>query len=149
VREASDGGCRSTLSPLVAEAWKSLRKRGRELGKGDPDEDFHETRKRAKRARYAAESVADALKPRRARAAKRFARMATKVQDVLGEHQDATVASQEIARIITLHQGDPVFERAAARLKKRQQRAADRSRARFFKVWKRLDRKKLRRWFQS
>jgi hypothetical protein len=47
-----------------------------------------------------------------------------------------------------LHPGDARFERAATRLRKRQQRAADRARARFFKVWKRLDRKKLRRWLK-
>jgi CHAD domain-containing protein len=148
VRDGALEPCPKALPPLVAAAWKSLRKRGRALGERDPDEDFHETRKRAKRARYAAEAVAAALKPKRARDAKRFARLATRVQDVLGEHQDATVAGQELARIAALHGGDAPFCRAVARLMKRQSRAADRSRRRFFKVWDRLDRKKHRRWFE-
>lgn len=146
VRPEALGPCGSTLPPLVAGAWKSLKKRGRALRKRDPDEDFHETRKKAKRVRYAAEAVADALKPRRAKAAKQFSRLATEVQDVLGEHQDATVAVQEIARVVDLQLGDTRFRRAAERLMKQQAKSAKRSRARFFTVWKRLDRKKRRRW---
>ena len=41
-----------------------------------------------------------------ARDARRFARRAIKVQDVLGEHQDAIVAGQEIRRIAAAHPHD-------------------------------------------
>lgn len=137
---------RSELPTLVGEAWKSLKKRGRALHPNDPDKDFHEVRKRAKRARYAAEDVADALGKNRAKEARLFAESATKVQDVLGEHQDASVAAQEITRIAALHPYDIPFRLSAHRLFKRQMRVADQSRERFFKVWDKLDHKKFRRW---
>lgn len=140
---------RSELPSLVGKAWKSLRKRGRALRPDDPDNDFHEVRKRAKRARYAAEDVADALGKHRAKEARRFAERATQVQDVLGEHQDASIAAQEIARIAALHPYDIPFTLAAHRLFKRQMRLADRSRERFFRVWEKLDRKKYRRWLED
>lgn len=139
---------RSEIPSLVDDAWKSLKKRGRALRPDDPDTDFHETRKRAKRARYAAEDVVDALGKHRSKAAGRFAEAATKVQDVLGEHQDAIIAAQEITRIAALHPSDIPFRLAAHRLFKQQIRQADRSRARFFKVWEKFDRKKYRHWLK-
>ncbi|WP_074312929.1 CHAD domain-containing protein [Singulisphaera sp. GP187] len=146
VRRDAEKLRRSELPSLVGEAWKSVKKRGRALRPTDPDKDFHEVRKRAKRARYAAEDVADALGKNRAQEARRFAELATKVQDILGEHQDAIVAAQEISRIVALHPYDIPFTLAAHRLFKRQMRLADRSRERFFKVWNQLDRKKNCRW---
>jgi CHAD domain-containing protein len=142
------GPCRSALPPLVASAWKAVKKRGRALGPRDPDEDFHEVRKRAKRARHAAECVADALDPGPAEDARRFARLANEVQDVLGEHQDAIVAAREVRRIAGDHPADGVFNLACGRLLERQEHAARRSRDRFFVVWDRFDRKKHRRWLK-
>ena len=52
------------------------------------DEDLHEIRKTAKRARYAAEAV----RPVRGKSARRLARTMEDVQEVLGEHQDAVTA---------------------------------------------------------
>ena len=52
-----------------ARSWRKLARAGRALEDTSPDEDFHEVRKRAKQARYAAEAVAPALgaqaRPRR------------------------------------------------------------------------------------
>jgi hypothetical protein len=70
------------------------------------------------------------------------------VQDVLGEHQDATIACQEIARIAAEHPGDAAFSLAAGRLVERQAIAASMARTEFFKAWQRLDRKKNRRWMK-
>ncbi|WP_406695262.1 CHAD domain-containing protein [Singulisphaera sp. Ch08] len=140
---------RSELPSLAGEAWKSLKKRGRALRPNDPDKDFHEVRKRAKRARYAAEDVADVLGKKRSKEARRFAEIATKVQDILGEHQDAVTAAQEISRIVALHRDDIPLKLAAHRLFKRQIRQADQSRERFFKAWRKLDRKKFRRWLTA
>ncbi len=128
---------------------EGAQERGRALGPHDPDEDFHAVRIRAKRARYAAEAVADALDDQAARDAERFAELATRVQDVLGENQDAIVAGQEILRIAAEHPNDGPFNFAAGRLLERQDIAARAARAKFFKVWDQLDRKKVRRWFQS
>ncbi len=142
------GPCRSALPPLAASAWKAARRRGRALDPHDPDEDFHEARKRAKRARYAAETVADALDPGPAEDARRFARLANEVQDVLGEHQDAVVAAREVRRIADDHPTHGALNLACGRLLERQERSAQRSRDRFFKVWDRFDREKHRRWLK-
>lgn len=148
-QDGADAPCRSALPPLVAETWKALRGRARALDESQPDEAFHDVRKRAKRARYAAETVAVALDEDEAKEAKHFAKLATAVQDILGEHQDAAVSVQVIERIVAEHPADGHFAFAAGRLLERQAVAAEHSRNEFFGVWARLDRKKVRRWFHS
>ena len=81
---------------MAAAAWRRLKKQGRGLRPSDPDAEFHELRKRAKRARYTAELIAPIMGRRAARAAGGFIRLLTQVQDTLGEHQDAVVAADEI-----------------------------------------------------
>ena len=51
----------AALPPLAAAAWRKLKKGGRDLEAASPDADFHQVRKLAKRARYAAELIAPAL----------------------------------------------------------------------------------------
>src|SRR5262249_1607035 len=87
--------CRTALPPLVDDAWDRLKRPARRIVADSPDEDLHEVRKRAKRARYAAEAVSIALGEPGSEDASRFARRATDLQDVLGEHQDAVVACGE------------------------------------------------------
>jgi CHAD domain-containing protein len=140
--------CRTALPRLVDRSWKNLKKPARRLEKTDPDEQFHEVRKRAKQARYAAECVQDALDAQSSAAAARFARRARAVQDVLGEHQDAVVAAAEIQAAATAHPDLGPFNFAAGRLLEREHRAAADSRDRFFKVWPALARKKLVRWLK-
>jgi CHAD domain-containing protein len=136
------------LPPLAAAAWRRLKKCGRALRPTDPDEAFHEVRKRAKRARYTAEMVVPVLAGSAARGARRFIRGTSRVQDVLGEHQDAIVAGKEIGDVLARHADDPSFERAAHRLLDGQVEAARAARDAFFDVWDKLDRKKSRRWFK-
>ena len=62
--------CRDVLPRLAAESWRKLKKRGRNLDAGEPDEAFHEVRKRAKRARFVAEAIAPALGTSSRKAAK-------------------------------------------------------------------------------
>jgi hypothetical protein len=81
-----------------------------------------------------------------AKGGNRFIRGATRVQDLLGEHQDAVVAGHEVARLLARHAGGPAFESAARRLLDTQARAARDARADFFDAWDKLDRKKSRRW---
>jgi CHAD domain-containing protein len=140
--------CARTLPTLVRKSWKRLREVGRALDLSDSDEEYHRVRKRAKRARYCAEAVAPALGSDSAGAARRFARRANHLQDVLGEHQDAIVACKEVARIAAENPGDAAFLLAAGRLLERQAIAASTARTEFFKAWQRLDRKKDRRWMK-
>lgn len=141
--------CREAMPPLAASAWRRLKKAARALRPDDPDEAFHEVRKRAKRARYTAEMVAPVLSGSSARGGRRFIKGATRVQDVLGEHQDAIVAGQELGALLDRHDCGPAFDRAARALFDDQTEAADRARDLFFDVWDRLDRKKSRRWMKA
>ena len=138
--------CRKALPPLVNDAWTRLKRAGRALKKDDPDADFHEVRKRAKRARYAAEAVREALGHASADDAKRFARRAKDVQDVLGAHQDAVLAAAEVRRAAAEHPDLGPFNFAAGQLLQRQLQDAADARRRFFNVWNGLDRKKVVRW---
>ncbi len=97
--------------PPVAEDLKSgaLMKRARRaehkavrrlMAAIDSDDDamLHSARKAAKRARYAAELRTGVRKPN---SAKRAAKHYQRIQDVLGDHQDAVVASSALRRIGT------------------------------------------------
>ena len=114
----------------------------------DPVEDFHELRKRAKRARYTAELIAPVLGPQIARAAGRFIRLTTQVQATLGEHQDAVVSGEEIERALAAHSDNAEFCQAAERLLETERETARDARTAFFKIWDKLDRKKTRRWMK-
>jgi CHAD domain-containing protein len=141
--------CRTALPPLAARAWRRLKKCGGSLRPSDPDEAFHEVRKRAKRARYTAEMVAPVLFGAAAKGARRFIRGTTRIQDVLGEHQDAVVAGRELDTLIERHADNPSFTLAARRLLDGQARAARDAREEFFGTWDKLDRKKSRRWLKT
>lgn len=60
-----------------------------------PDELLHRTRKAGKRLRYIAELAAPVL----GRPARRAAKHATAVQDILGRHQDSIIASELLLRM--------------------------------------------------
>ncbi len=138
--------CRTALPPLAAATWQRLKKCGLALRPSDSDEAFHEVRKRAKRARYTAEMVAPVLSGAAAKGAHRFIRGTTRVQDVLGEHQDAVVAGHELAGLLARHSHGPDFEQAARRVLDGQAEAARAAREAFFDAWDKLDRKRSRRW---
>lgn len=149
VQDAASESCRKALPPLVGSVWKRLRQGGRALGLDDPDTDFHEVRKRAKRARYAAELVREALDPKERDAAGRFARRARRVQETLGEHQDAVIAMSELQAAADDHPSLGRFNFAAGRMLEIERKSADASRQAFFDVWDRLDRKKVVRWLSA
>ena len=78
----------ATLMAEVMEApWSHLTKACDELGQRSADAELHAARIRAKRVRYAAEE----LSPVFGRSARRFARRAEALQEVLGTHQDAVM----------------------------------------------------------
>ena len=138
--------CAVTLIPLVEKTWKRLRRAVRVAGKDPTADALHEIRIRAKRVRYASEAVAPALGARGDKA-KVFAKAAARLQDVLGEHQDAIVAQARIQQIV----GDKPrgsFALAGGRLVERQAKSAAEARTAWRKAWKRLDRKKSRSWLK-
>ncbi len=138
--------CESALPPLVARAWKKLAASARGATTHTADEDLHRIRIQAKRVRYAAEAVAPALGTARGAEAARFAELAGDVQDVLGRHHDAVVASEVIAAIAAAAEPGAGWHLAAGRLIERQQRIAETARSDFEPAWKKLNRKKRRAW---
>jgi CHAD domain-containing protein len=136
------------LPPLVAASWKKLAKGGRALSPDETDEAFHKVRIRAKRARYATEAVAPAIGHAR-EDAERFAAKTAAVQDVLGAHQDAIVGQEMFQDFAALHPDDGPINLAMGRLIEREAQEARETKDRFFKVWKKLDRKKHRRWLEE
>ena len=139
----------AVLPPLVARPWRKLQREGRALRPEDPSDAFHRLRIRAKRARYAAEAVAPALGRERARRARRLARRAAALQDLLGTLQDTVVARALLREAAGLNKQDGPFNLALGRLLEREE-AADRSaRAEFPALWKKTDRKRVGDWLTS
>lgn len=128
----------SVLPALATTPWRRLRTAVRQLPDLPSDPELHRIRILAKRARYAAEAVAEVAGP----AATAFAKTAARLQTVLGDHQDAVTAQ---AWLRSAHvTGRKAF--AAGELIALERISAENSRARWPKVWKALDRKRLREW---
>ena len=146
--DAASEPCRSALAAAARGAWRRLKKGGRSLRPTDPDQQFHKLRKEAKRARYTAELIAPIIDGSAAKGSDRFIRLATEIQDILGEHQDAVVAAHEIEHGLAEFADDPEFVPAAGSARLRARQGPGRAHA-FFKVWDKLDRKKSRRWMKT
>lgn len=82
------------LEPLAAAALKKLRKAATAAPDEPSDDELHALRIHAKRARYAAELVGG-------RRVKRYLSALKRVQDVIGEHQDAVVAEAKLRSVAT------------------------------------------------
>jgi CHAD domain-containing protein len=96
-----------------------------------PDDDWHEVRKRAKRARYAADAVSAIVGPDAVLLAKAIAR----AQGVLGEHQDAAIAADAWLETAAAEPGDHALAVTAGRLFERERASVTRARAEFPAVW--------------
>lgn len=150
---AASGEARDVLPPIVTGAWRRVARRADPLARalsrdvgGPGDSDLHRVRILAKRARYASEAASGSIGRRRGRAAARFARRLAEVQDLLGEHQDATGMIRELRDAVASHPSDARMAFAAGRLLERQVAAAGRARATFPGTWAQLRRPRLRRW---
>ena len=134
----------------MRKAWKRLAKRAKAvlddeeaLPGGAPDDEWHQARIAAKRARYAGEAVAPVLGAE----AKAFAEQMERVTEILGEHQDAADAG-------AADPGDGCERRRARQFHPRR---AVRSRARagygdrreFARLWPKVSRRKWRRWLAT
>lgn len=128
------------LRELLDRPWRSLRKAVRALGEEPPDEALHLVRIKAKRVRYAAEAVAPVL----GRTAERFARAAARLQETLGEHQDAVVTGEILRERGVGDAGDVAF--AAGQLAGLERAAALEARGRWPAAWKRLRKAARKLW---
>jgi CHAD domain-containing protein len=89
LRGDADGPAADTIPALVRRPWHKLEKRAGKLPDDPTNAELHEIRIRTKRVRYAAEAAAPvAGKPARA-----LGHAAARLQDVLGDLNDADVAA--------------------------------------------------------
>jgi CHAD domain-containing protein len=129
-----------TLRRIAADQYDRLRREVVALGSDPADEALHEVRKTVKQARYAAELAERS----RGGTASRYVSSAKRLQDVLGEHQDAAVAEQAMHE---LADGASPQARAAAELVAQRQRARrERARAAFAEAWQQLRRRGRAAW---
>ncbi|MEO6715025.1 MAG: CYTH and CHAD domain-containing protein [Mycobacteriales bacterium] len=144
--EAAAGRAKDVLPPLAARAWRRLEKSVEKIGDDAPDEQLHRARIVAKQARYASEACALAF----GSPAKRLAQQIVRVQDVLGEHQDAIVACAALHRLARSRAGRESSDLSFAlgMLYCRQVQAADEARAALGGVWREVRRREFRSWIE-
>jgi CHAD domain-containing protein len=130
-----------SLPAIAAVQFKKLRKAVKALPKRPSDDDLHAVRIKVKRARYAAE-LAEAMV---GQPAKRFVARAKKVQDILGEHQDAAVAEERLRALVGRHGGRPE-QLLAGKLVTRQQARRQAAQMDFFEQWPKLKRRGNKVW---
>ena len=121
-----------TLAGLWRREQRRLEKAMRPLGPDSPSDELHAARLKAKRARYAAELGESAL----GKGGRRFVERAKELQDVLGEHQDSTVAEERLRRLAAATAPETAF--VAGRLVERERERQREARAAWPDAWKRL-----------
>ncbi len=121
----------------------------RSLDPQSPDAHLHKLRIRCKRLRYACEFFVDLY----GKEAARFVRRVVALQDVLGEHQDAVVSGTTLSRFSGAISAPArlrcALHMAMGHLMAQHAERACTARARFFKLRKDFDRKKVRKPFMA
>jgi CHAD domain-containing protein len=120
------------LDRVARKEFRRLARAVAELGEQPDDGAMHGLRMQLKRARYAAE-----LAPSDRGAGRRFLADARRMQDLLGEHQDATVAEERL-RATAVVDARTAAAFAAGRIAERQRVRRDDALRRFPPAWKRL-----------
>ncbi len=138
------------LPPRVRKAWNRLATRAKtvlanesELPGGAPDDEWHQVRIAAKRARYAGEAVAPVLGEQ----AEEFARQMERITEVLGEHQDAADAGRAIRALVANVDPHASFTLGVLFAAERERVIA--TRREFAKLWPKVSRRKWRRWLAT
>ena len=128
-----------SLPDVAATEWKRLRKAVQKLPGRPSADELHAVRIKVKRARYAAE-LARATTGERG---KRFILQAKKLQDILGDLQDAVVIEQYLNDAID--RTEPA-QALGKDLVKRQRKRRKKARAAFFEEWPKLKRRGQEAW---
>ncbi|MBP2334098.1 CHAD domain-containing protein [Saccharothrix coeruleofusca] len=129
------------LPSLVERTYRRLAKRAAEATRhiGDDDTALHETRKAAKRLRYAVEAV----EPLFGKRATRYRKRLKALQELLGEHQDSVVARPVLRELGAQAQRDNENAFAFGLLHGLEQGRARHAEERFPAAWRALGRPKL------
>ena len=123
----------TSLKSVFHKEAKRMRRTLTALGDEPSDEALHAARIAVKRARYSADLAAHEL----GRPGQRFVALAKRLQDILGDHQDAVVAE---ARIRAWAESEPGGAFAAGRLVQLERDRKAAARAAWPGVWQRLNR---------
>jgi CHAD domain-containing protein len=130
-----------SLPAIAAGQFRKLRKAVKALPERPSDHDLHAVRIKVKRARYAAELAQTTV----GRPAERFVARARKLQDILGEHQDAVVAEERLRALVARDAGRS--ERVlAGELLNRQRARRQAAQMDFFDQWPKLKRRGDKAW---
>jgi triphosphatase len=121
---------------LISKRYRSVRKAGRRITGDSSPKDYHKVRIRSKRLRYALEFLSEVYPQQIAPLVKRL----VSVQDLLGLHQDADVAVQQLRSMVS-ERGEslaPATVFAMGIVARRYGEQQEALRARFPKVYGRL-----------
>jgi CHAD domain-containing protein len=150
--EAADRPGRQVIPPLVERAWRTLAKEAdrlledeKSMRGGAPDEEWHQTRISAKKARYAAEAAAPVFGDD----ATAFAKQLARVTEVLGEHQDAAIAIDRIVELAHTTDVPPTAAFGLGALLGVERDSAQETRETFAGVWDEVSKRRWRRWLQA
>ena len=135
------------LAALARPTWQRLRKAVKVAGHNPDDEVLHALRIRVKRSRYAAEALNGAVSATRSH--ERFVRLTQRLQEVLGEHQDATVAQHKLRTFAQQRAGSAQLLMAVGRLVEREHMAAAAARQQWRAAWKELDSDRATKWLPT
>lgn len=131
------------LPRLAGASWRRLERDAQRLDDAvSPDADYHRVRILAKRARYACETCIDVVGER----AVDLALALADLQQLLGEHQDATVTADALAALGRRSDLPPATAFTLGLLCASERAAARQARARVAETWSATSRPALRRW---
>ena len=125
---------------LMTKAWHSWQRSARRMEDEPADQDLHRLRIKTKRVRYAAELLAPVVGGR----ATKLARAASRLQEVLGEHQDAVMAAATMWEMAA--PGPPLLAFAAGRSAGRELEQRRRLRQQWRGRFEKLGRRGRRHW---
>jgi CHAD domain-containing protein len=134
-------GRTKSVAALASREYRKLERGVAALPAEASEDELHRIRVRAKRARYAAELAEPAV----GKKASRFITDAKRLQDVIGEHQDAVVAGQRIQQALGVSRGRRVAF-GAGRLVEREEERRRRARSKWRKAWRKLERSGQKAW---
>jgi len=127
------------LRDVAAAAFARLRRTVEDLPETPSDRALHAVRLAVKRARYAGELAL------RGRPVQRFVDKARELQDILGEHQDASITARRLRGAFGRARG-AAARAAVRRLLHRQRARRAAARADFLAQWPKLERRGARAW---
>jgi CHAD domain-containing protein len=140
----ADRKARDVVPGLIRNDWRRLARGVARVRETHAAEDYHQVRIAAKRLRYASEAAV----PIFGAPAKRLATQAERVQEVLGEHQDAQV-SEETLRVLAQSSTGRQVGFTLGLLHSREQTRARAARKLFEEIWPEVSRRRYRDWLRT